>query len=230
MLFTNSKKFVQLSDKEIVAQSMTFLLAGYETTSAVLAFLCYTLVQNPQVQRRLCKEIDDVVGDNDVTYQTLQNLPYLDRVFDEVCRLYPTASLIVTRQAAQSRCYNGVFIPAGMNVQANVWGLHHDGDFWQDPDAFDPDRFLPENKSRITPYSFLPFGAGPRSCIGSRFAMLETKIALARVLQIFHFKPGQSLKNELSVECRGAIVPKDKVSVVVSKRKEDEKRQNYRYS
>lgn len=82
-----------MSEREIVAQSMTFLLAGYETTSAVLAFLTHTLAANPDVQVKLCQEIDDVLKGKEVTYEGVNKLPYFDMIIDEVCRLYPTASL-----------------------------------------------------------------------------------------------------------------------------------------
>ncbi|XP_033752365.1 cytochrome P450 3A11-like [Pecten maximus] len=211
MLF-HSKKHQQMSDREIVAQSLTFLLAGYETTSAVLAFHCHVLAQNPEAQIRLRKEIKQL-GQERISYQSIQKLPYLDMVFDEVCRLYPTASLIVTRQAAAARTYGHVHIPAGMNVQVDVWGLHHDSKFWNQPQKFMPERFSAENKSKIRPYTFIPFGAGPRNCIGSRFAMLETKIAVARIIRDYELKSAKDQQEDLALLCRGAIVPKDGVHV-----------------
>lgn len=211
MLF-HSNKHQKMTDREIVAQSLTFLLAGYETTSAVLAFHCHVLAQNPEAQIRLRKEIKQL-GQERIGYQSVQKLPYLDMVFDEVCRLYPTASLIVTRQAAAARTYGHVYIPAGMNVQVDVWGLHHDEKFWNEPQKFIPERFSPENKSQIQPYTFMPFGAGPRNCIGSRFAMLETKIAVARIIKDYELKPTHDSQNDLALLCRGAIVPKDGVHV-----------------
>ncbi|KAL5018223.1 hypothetical protein ScPMuIL_003945 [Solemya velum] len=208
-----------LTGREIVAQSMTFLLAGYETSSAVLGYLGHLLAGNSHVQNRLIQEIDKRLGDGEIDYRMVQNMPYFEMVFNEVCRLYPTASLIVTRRASKTKHYNGVTIPAGMAVQANVWALHHDKDFWENPDTFDPERFSTDNKVNRKPYSFLPFGAGPRSCIGMRFAMVETKVAIARVLQKFKFKPVKTGENSLSLECRGAIVPKNGVQVILVNRK-----------
>ncbi|XP_061191534.1 cytochrome P450 3A4-like [Saccostrea echinata] len=219
MLFSKVKDGSSaFSEREIVAQSMTFLLAGYETTSTVLAFLSHVLAHNPCSQKKLAEEIDSIIGENEVNYENVKELPYFDMVFDEVCRLYPTASLIVTRQAKETATYNGITIPAGMNVQADVWGLHHDKEFWDQPSVFNPERFRKGNKQHIKPYSFLPFGAGPRSCIGSRFAMLETKIAMVRILKQFSFKPCDASK-EIELECRGAIVPKNGINVQVESRK-----------
>ncbi|XP_060071556.1 cytochrome P450 3A8-like [Ylistrum balloti] len=215
MLF-HSNKHQQMTDREIVAQSLTFLLAGYETTSAVLAFHCHVLAQNPAAQMRLRKEITQL-GEEKINYHSVQNLPYLDMVFDEVCRLYPTASLIVTRQAAAARTIGDLHIPAGMNVQVDVWGLHHDNQFWNQPEKFIPERFSQENKSQIHPYTFMPFGAGPRNCIGSRFAMLETKIAIARIIKNYELKSSNISQDGLALLCRGAIVPKDGVYVKLTR-------------
>ncbi|CAG2253000.1 Cytochrome P450 3A19,Thromboxane-A synthase,Putative cytochrome P450 CYP13A5,Putative cytochrome P450 CYP13A7,Putative cytochrome P450 CYP13A4,Cytochrome P450 72A225 [Mytilus edulis] len=194
MLFVDKKGKKPMSEREIVAQSLTFLLAGYETTSAVLAFLTHLLARHPDVQTRLSDEILNKIGKEEITYDSLSYMPYFNMVFDEVCRLYPTASLIVTRKAARDCVYGNLKIPAGMNVQVDVWGLHHDTELWEDAKKFDPERFSSTNKDKIKPFSFIPFGAGPRSCIGARFAMLETKIAIVRVLQKYRFEQSPETK------------------------------------
>ncbi|XP_076456167.1 cytochrome P450 3A4-like [Babylonia areolata] len=214
-----------MSEREIVAQSMTFLLAGYETTSAVLAFLSRALAEHPDVQSRLLEEVDSLKG-KELNYETLNGLPYFDMVFDEVCRLYPTASQIVTRQAADSRVVKGLHIPAGMNIHANIWALHHDPCFWNQPEVFDPERFSPKNREQIQPFTFLPFGAGPRKCIGMRFAMMETKLAMVRVLQSFSFSLEDGHKAPMELIARGAIVPKHEVNIRVTKRPLPPRRQS----
>ncbi|KAL3877748.1 hypothetical protein ACJMK2_035410 [Sinanodonta woodiana] len=207
-----------MTDREIVAQSLTFLLAGYETTSAVLSFLTDLLSRNKAVHDRLCAEIDGVIGEGHVDYDNVQKLPYFDMVVNEICRMYPTASLIVTRQAAESRSYNGVYIPAGMAVQANVWALHHDEQLWQNPEEFIPERFSPQYKEKIVRYSFLPFGAGPRSCIGERFALLEIKLTIVRILKNYRFTRPHDSEKPLELVSRGAIVPRDGVQIRVERR------------
>ncbi|PVD38785.1 hypothetical protein C0Q70_01408 [Pomacea canaliculata] len=133
------KLHAKMTEREVVAQSLTFLLAGYETTSAVLALLSHLLAHNPHVQARLLQEIDSLPN-KEVTYQTVQKMEYFDMVFDEACRLFPTASLIVTRKADKAREFKGFTIPAGMNIHANIWALHHDPEFWNHPEDFDPER------------------------------------------------------------------------------------------
>ncbi|XP_050390242.2 cytochrome P450 3A24 [Patella vulgata] len=207
-----------MTNREVVAQSITFLLAGYETTSTGLAFMSHMLAMNPDIQNKLLTEIDEKIGEKEVDYESVQKLSYFDQVFDEVCRMYPTASLIVTRRASETKEYHGITIPEGINIQANIWALHRDATYWQEPETFDPERFSQRRRSEIQGYTYLPFGAGPRACIGMRFAILETKIAIARVLQKFEILKGDNMKEVLDVEARGAIVPKDPVNVRVVKR------------
>ncbi|KAH3861757.1 cytochrome P450 3A24-like [Dreissena polymorpha] len=222
MVFPNSdgkrKSVVPMSDREIVAQSLTFLLAGYETTSAVLAFLTHVLATHDDVQTKLCQEVDEVLQDKKVTYELVNKMTYYDTVIDEVCRLYPTASMIVTRVGACSRKYKGIRFPAGMAIQGNIWALHRDQEYWEDPEEFRPERFATENKSNIRPYSFLPFGAGPRMCIGQRFALLEIKVAVCRILQHFTFVKASETADKLTLLTRGAIVPRDGVNLRVTRR------------
>ncbi|KAL4239783.1 Cytochrome P450 3A4 [Mactra antiquata] len=223
MIFPNAdgkyrKDVRTMSEQEIIAQSMTFLLAGYETTSAMLAFLTHVLATNDEVQNKLCDEIDEVLNNKEVTYEKVNKMPYFDMVLDEVCRLYPTASLIVTRKAAETRTYKGFTFPAGMCLQANVWSLHRDEKYWECPDDFVPERFSTENKTNIEPYSFLPFGAGPRMCIGQRFAILEIKVAIARILQNFTFSKADDTQKSLKLISRGAVVPRDGVNLRIHRR------------
>ncbi|RUS73984.1 hypothetical protein EGW08_018252, partial [Elysia chlorotica] len=176
----------QLADIEIMAHSMTFLLAGYETSGAVLAYFFHELAKHPELQGRLLEEINDAIGKRNIDYETIQDLPLFDAVFDEVLRLYPTASFITTRKASEERQYGDVKIPAGMNVLANVWALHRDPEFWDDPETFNPDRWLIDrNSKRKSSFTYLPFGAGPRHCIGMRFATIEAKITMVKIVQNF---------------------------------------------
>lgn len=222
MLFPNADGKAQnafkMNDREIVAQSLTFLLAGYETTSAVLAFITYVLATKADIQLKLCQEIDEVLKGKNVTYENVNKLPYFDMVINEVCRLYPTASLIVTRQATNDRTIKGFKLPAGMSIQANVWSLHRDEEYWDNPETFNAERFSPENKANIKPYTFLPFGAGPRMCIGQRFAIVEIKIAIARILQNYTFSKSSDSEDSLRLIARGAVVPVDGVNLRVHRR------------
>ncbi|KAK3760694.1 hypothetical protein RRG08_010667 [Elysia crispata] len=219
-----------LADIEIMAHSMTFLLAGYETSGAVLAYFFHELAKHPELQERLLEEINDSIGKRDIDYETIQELPLFDAVFDEVLRLYPTASFITTRKASEERQYGDVKIPAGMNVLANVWALHRDPEFWDDPETFNPDRWLVEQSfKRKSSFTYLPFGAGPRLCIGMRFATIEAKITMVKIVQSFQIQQAHDSKDELDLISRGAIVPDSDVKIKLKKRATGTRRRTVRH-
>ncbi|XP_013146832.1 PREDICTED: cytochrome P450 9e2-like isoform X2 [Papilio polytes] len=179
------------SDMELVGQAVLFLLAGFETVSTALAFALYELALQPRVQRRLAREIRDVTRDKgSVDYNTIQSMKYLDMVVSEVLRLWPPAP-VADRRAARdynlgrpnSAAQQDYIIRKGETVQIPIWSFHRDPKYFPDPEKFDPERFSDENKHKIDPFSYMPFGVGPRNCIGSRFALCELKVALCQLLQ-----------------------------------------------
>ncbi|XP_077870418.1 cytochrome P450 3A29-like [Saccoglossus kowalevskii] len=174
---------------EIVGQSLLFFFAGYETTSTLLAFVCYNLATNPEVQDTLHKEIDNVMlSYEEVGYDAVSDMTYLDMVVSETLRKYPPATRF-DRKCNKDVNINGIKIPSGMTVVGSIYGIHHDPDIYPDPDKFIPERFSKEEKAKRHPYAWIPFGAGPRNCIGMRFALMEAKIGLVRALQKFTFEP-----------------------------------------
>ncbi|GFR73027.1 cytochrome P450 3A29-like [Elysia marginata] len=219
-----------LTDIEIMAHSMTFLLAGYETSGAVLAYFFHELAKHPEIQERLLEEINDAIGKRDIDYETIQGLPLFDAVFDEVLRLYPTATFITSRRASEDRQYGDVKIPAGMNVLANVWSLHRDPEYWDDPETFRPERWLTEqNCKRKSSFTYLPFGAGPRHCIGMRFATIEAKITMVKIVQSFQIQMAHDSKEDLDLISRGAIVPEKDVKIRLVKRATGTRRRAVRH-
>ncbi|GAB1290353.1 Cytochrome P450 3A13 [Apodemus speciosus] len=176
---------IRLTDLEIVAQSISFVLAGYHTTSHVLSFIMYALATHPDVQKKLQNEIDAVLPNKaPATYDGLVELEYLDMVINETMRLYPAATRI-SRFSKKDAEINGVFIPQNTKVDVPVFVLHRDPKYWPEPEKFCPERFSKENKDRINPYVFMPFGYGPRNCIGMRFALINMQLAVVKILQNF---------------------------------------------
>ena len=170
----------RLSDDEIEAQSIIFLLAGYETSSNTLAFTLYHLAVNPDVQEKLRKEINKALESSaeKPLYEVAQNIEYLDCVINEAQRLCPPAPE-VNRECYEDYDLDGIHIPAGTEVINPIYALHHDPDAWEEPEQFDPERFQGSSKDPRQAFQFLPFGAGPRNCIGMRFALLQIKVALS---------------------------------------------------
>ena len=175
----------KLSDDELVAQSFVFLLAGYETTATTLSFVSYLLALNPDVQDKLIDEIDQAFendNDDDLSYDKINELKYLDMVISETLRLYPGTPVLI-REASQDCTIGDYKFEKQSSVLVPVYAIHRDPTQWPEPDKFIPERFTPEQKQKRNPMSYLPFGSGPRNCIGMRFAIMEVKIALARVLR-----------------------------------------------
>ncbi|KAL6110958.1 cyp3a7 [Pungitius sinensis] len=197
-----------LSDHEILSQAMIFLFAGYETSSSSLSFLAYNLATNPDIMKRLQEEVDSTFPNKGpVEYQALMQMEYLDSVINESLRLYPIAPRL-ERVAKATVEINGIVIPKGMVVMVPTWPLHRDPSLWPEPEAFKPERFSKENKDTIDPYTYMPFGAGPRNCIGMRFALVMMKLAMVEILQRFSFSVCKETEIPLEMDIQGLLMPK----------------------
>ncbi|XP_058065110.1 cytochrome P450 6a2-like, partial [Anopheles bellator] len=177
---------------ELAAQVFIFFLAGFETSSTTMNFCLYELATNPDIQDRLREEINRAIedSDNNVTYDVVMNMQYLDQTINETLRKYPPVESL-TRVPLRDYTIPGTkhVIPKDTLVQIPVYALHRDADHYPDPDQFNPDRFLAEEVQRRHPYVFLPFGEGPRICVGLRFGVMQTKIGLITLLRNFRFSP-----------------------------------------
>ena len=187
----NESNKTTLTDEEIIGNAMLFLVAGYETTASLLAFASYVLAVHPDIQSRLRTEIQEAKKKNeDLDYETLTSLPYLGAFINETLRMYPPVTRF-DRHCSEDVTleYNGKTIRMckGDSFVIPVYAVHHMEEYYPQPEEFRPERFLPENKDKLIPYTFLTFVAGPRNCIGMRFAMLEAKLAIASLLLEFDF-------------------------------------------
>ncbi|KAK7806238.1 hypothetical protein U0070_008901, partial [Myodes glareolus] len=166
-----------LSDLEMAAQTVIFIFAGYEATSTSISFIMYELATHPDVQKKLQDEIDRVLPNKaPVTYDALMGMEYLDMVVNETLRLYPIANRL-ERVSKKDVEINGMFIPKGTIVMIPIYPLHRDPEFSK------------KNKGSIDPYIYMPFGNGPRNCLGMRFALISMKLAVISVLQNFTLHP-----------------------------------------
>lgn len=192
-----------LTDGEIIANAYLFLLAGYETTATALAFAFYMLIMHPEIQERLYEEVSAAPN---FDYDTIQRIKYMDQFLNETLRLYPPVTGFVSRKSNEDYELGEYTIPKGTNIQASTWDVHHDPELWPDPWKFDPERFSDENKSQIRNLSYFPFGIGPRNCIGARFAQLETKLTLSRLLKKFRFEKCERTDDPLQLICPTVII------------------------
>ncbi|CAL1538439.1 unnamed protein product [Lymnaea stagnalis] len=172
----------ELTRSEIHAQAIIFIFAGYDTVATVMSFTLFLLAVNPECVKKVQAEIDEQCGKDVPNHETVQGLTYLEMCISESMRLFPPATLLV-RECVQDAEIQGIHIPKDMKIFIPVYAIHTDPEQFPEPDKFDPQRFTTENKASRHPYAYLPFGFGPRSCIGMRLAIVEMKIAIAAVLQ-----------------------------------------------
>uniref|UniRef100_A0A8C1HYT4 unspecific monooxygenase n=1 Tax=Cyprinus carpio carpio TaxID=630221 RepID=A0A8C1HYT4_CYPCA len=195
-----------LTDHEILSQSLVFILGGYETTSTTLTFLLYNLATNPDCLEKLVEEIDtNFPPDTPITYDALMKMDYLEMAINESMRLLPTAPRL-ERSSKKTVEINGVTIPKDTLVGIPTYVLCRDPQLWESPDEFRPERFSPESKSVINQYAFLPFGLGPRNCIGMRFALMIMKILVVKLLQNFSVETCK--ETQIPLEMNAAFQPK----------------------
>ncbi|MCB9741669.1 MAG: cytochrome P450 [Alphaproteobacteria bacterium] len=186
-------------------ESITVFFAGHETTARTMTFAWYALASFPEVMERLHAELDAVLGDRPPTLEDLKQLPYTLQVVKEVLRLYP-AIPFYARDAVEDDSLGGYEVPAGTAVMFASYFTHRHPDFWEEPERFDPDRWTPEREQAQHKYAFHPFAAGPRTCIGNNFSLLETHILLAVLAQRFRpvlragYTPRWEMQGVLSLE------------------------------
>jgi cytochrome P450 len=184
-----------MSPQEVRDQVVTIFMAGHETTSQALSWTWYLLSQHPAVEAKLHAELDAVLGGRAPRNDDVANLPYARMVIEESMRLYPPAHTFGREPIADDEIL-GHRIPAGADVLVLPWLLHRKPQLWDHPDRFDPERFTPERVAARPRFAYLPFGAGPRICIGAAFAMTEAILILATIAQRYrlHLKPGHPVE------------------------------------
>ncbi|VVC43814.1 Hypothetical protein CINCED_3A007845 [Cinara cedri] len=184
----NKQNEDSLTEPQIVAQSVLFLIAGFETSSTLLTFTCYELAINQEIQIKLREEICSILDryNGKCTYEAMQEMTFLDMVLGETLRMHPPVAQL-ERVCTQDYMIpdSNLILQKGTAVQIPVIGLHYDPEYYPDPYKFDPNRFSAEEKASRHHYVYLPFGTGPRNCIGLRFALMSTKRGMVHLLKNF---------------------------------------------
>ena len=184
-----------MSDELILSESMQLLVAGHETSSNALSWLLYLLSSRPDCLERVRQEFEQVLGDAPLGHADVPKFVFATQVIQEALRLYPPFWM-VDREAIKDDMVGDLAIPAGSMVIVHVYGAHHAPKYWPDPETFDTDRFLKGNEKLRPPFAYLPFGGGPRGCIGNHYAMLQILMILSDLLRRYDFQivPGQSIE------------------------------------
>ncbi|XP_026318081.1 cytochrome P450 9e2-like [Hyposmocoma kahamanoa] len=186
------------SDDDLCAQAILFFIAGFETVSSTMSFLLYELAINPDVQEKLYQEIreNEIKNNGKFDYNSIQNMAYMDMVVSETLRLYPPGTFIdrycnkdYNLGKPNDKATEDYIVRKGDGIHIPLWAIHRDPQYFPRPNKFDPERFSEENKHKIQPFTYIPFGLGPRNCIGSRFALCEVKVMAYQLLKAVEMSP-----------------------------------------
>lgn len=195
-----------MSNELLTDNILSFLIAGFDTTAFALTWTLYLIARSPEWEDRMLEEVRRVVGEGPVTSAHVAQLVTVQQVLKESLRLFPTAPVIV-RDIVDDVEFDGVTVPKHTLGFIPIYAIHRHRSFWEDPDRFDPNRFSPDSPTRPNRFQYLPFGAGPRICIGASFAMLEATIMLATFVRAAHFELDPGFEPEPSA--RMFLLPKN---------------------
>jgi cytochrome P450 len=192
-----------MSDELVLSESMQLLVAGHETSSNGISWLLYLLATHPDCLESIREEFHAVLGDAPISFSDVPRLEFTTQVIHEALRLYPPFWMIDREAVADDRV-GDIAIPAGSTVIVYVYGAHHASRHWENPESFKPERFTKANQKLNTPFSHLPFGAGPRGCIGSHYAMLQILMILSHLIRGYDFElvAGQTIEAQAMVILR----------------------------
>ncbi|CAD6241004.1 GSCOCT00009059001.2-RA-CDS [Cotesia congregata] len=196
LLLSAVKRKTGVDERGIKEEVDTFVFEGHDTTSAALLFVILLLAEHQDIQNRVRAEIEEVLAENngEANFNDLQRLTYLECCIKESLRLYPTVPTISRNTQEDLVLSKNLHctVPKETILNVQIFDTHRDPNFWPRPNVFDPDRFLPENSVTRHPFSFIPFSAGSRNCIGQKFAMLELKTFMASLLYNFCLEPQET--------------------------------------
>jgi cytochrome P450 len=214
-----------MSDELVLSESMQLLVAGHETSSNALSWLFYLLSSRPDCLERLRQEFDSVLDGAPLSYSDVPKFEFATQVIQEALRLYPPFWMVDRMALADDRA-GDLDIPRGSTVIVFIYGAHHSPRYWKNPESFEPERFNKENAKLHKPFTYLPFGAGPRGCIGGNYAMLQILMILSVLLRKYDLQlaPGQTIearpmvilrpKHGIRMTFTGAISPSKKSRLI----------------
>ncbi|XP_036150305.1 cytochrome P450 6k1-like isoform X2 [Monomorium pharaonis] len=204
----NSLKLEEFEGDDLVAQAAIFFTAGYETSSTVMAFSLYELAIHSEIQNRLRREILDALHETDgkITYDMVCSLQYLDMVVSETLRMYPPLPFLDRLTVETYKMPNSdLVLEKGTPVYISMLGIHYDPEYFSDPEKYDPERFSEENKRNIPSCAYIPFGGGPRICIGARMGLLQTKLGIITILSKYEVTPCEKTLIPMVLDPKAAL-------------------------
>ena len=216
LIDTEYEDGTKMTDQQLLDESLIIYVAGHETTAIAMAWAIYLIATHPNVELKLVQSITEDLKGEEPSFSNLRNLTYTTQVIEEAMRLYPPAWL-VDREAINDDEVDGIKIKKGIPISCVIYSMHRHPDFWNKPNEFDPDRFSSENKKTHTSFSYIPFGGGPRLCIGNNFAIMEMQLIIALLFQKYKFELVTD-KDSIDIQPMITLRPKNGIRVKVSKR------------
>ncbi|WAS81764.1 MULTISPECIES: cytochrome P450 [unclassified Corallococcus] len=204
-----------MTDEQLGAEVMTMLLAGHETTATALSWTWGLLAKHPEAEARLHSELDTVLGGRAPTLEDMPRLTYTKQVVEEAMRLYPSVP-IFSRTVEEDDVIGGFRIPKGTSVNLCAYVTQRHPDFWEEPDAFRPERFAPEAAAKRHRFAYFPFSGGPRMCIGSGFTMMEAQLIVATVAQHYRLREAPGFTLEMNANL--TLWPKGELPMYLERR------------
>ncbi|XKL63085.1 hypothetical protein PGB90_005449 [Kerria lacca] len=207
-----------LTDEEIREEVDTFMFEGHDTTTASICWIIYLLGAYPHHQKKVVEELNTIFGDSDrvVKMQDLNEMKYLERIIKDALRLFPSVPFI-GRKLKEKTTIGNYILPEGAHLIIHLYHIHRCSDQFPDPEKFNPDNFLPENILKRHPYSYVPFSAGPRNCIGQKFALIEEKIILSQILRNYRIESTKKFE-EMSLISELVLRPLNGIQIKITRR------------
>ncbi|XP_022120588.2 cytochrome P450 6k1-like [Pieris rapae] len=192
---------VEITDDVVISNAATMLLGGFETSGSALTFTLYHLAYEPEIQQKIYDEVSKAIGeDGKFDVSKLMELTYLNAVVKETLRLYSPMGWLDRVASQDYQIDEKLTIKKGTPVYVNAIGMHYDPDYFPESLKYDPERFMPGNEQNIKPFTYLPFGEGPRICIGMRFGLISVRHAISNLIMKYKFEPIPGAPKPMEVE------------------------------
>ncbi len=204
----------EMTDKQLRDEITTMFMAGHDTTAQTLSWIFYELAKNKEISRKLNREVADILNEELLKFEDISKLVYTNKVIKEGMRHYPSISAIQRRPYKQD-VFKGIKFKASTHILINIYGMHHHPKYWDSPEIFNPERFTAEAEQQRPTFVYLPFGGGPRRCIGSNFATIVMQVVVSRLLKRFEFDVPKGYKPEIVPNI--TIKPKDGIPLILRK-------------
>ncbi|CAH2094092.1 unnamed protein product [Euphydryas editha] len=205
----NKKNYnIQIDDDLLIAQCVLFFAAGFETTATTTSFLLFELAKNKDAQSRVLKEVDDYYKRHDgkIEFECINEMPFLQACLDETLRLYPVLGVLTREVSEDYTLPTGLRLEKGTRIHIPVYYLHHNPEYFPEPEQFRPERFYGEEKKNIKPFTYMPFGEGPRICIGLRFAKMPITAGILTVLKNHSVELAEGMPRTLDFQPRAMVI------------------------